>query len=74
MHIKKTEKAEKLLRISHIGSVGRVVNSVIQVESHWQLATRTLHVSTMHFEEVFFIWFRRVNIIGLMGLYVSIIT
>lgn len=39
---KKTETV-KLLRTFHIGSssMGRVVNSVIQVESHWELATRT---------------------------------
>lgn len=40
---RKTTETVKLLRTSHIGSssMGRVVNSVIQVESHWELATRT---------------------------------
>lgn len=48
---------QKLFRSSPTYRVGCVVNSVIQVESHWQLATRT-RVSTMHLKRFHIVFFR----------------
>lgn len=48
---------QKLFRSSPTYRVGCVVNSVIQVESHWQLATRT-RVSTMHLKRFHIVFLR----------------